>query len=157
MSSDLWKLPWLRDFSPARRSVVEVVGMMLGATILCSFFTHRYAAKPSQGLCSALAEIGATLLIAYTLSVNWVHEKNAKRGAHRESWAAGVAAIGMSGLVGIATAFALIDSGRPLTWAASFGLAWALVSIVLLGVWIALLPWTMYGWIHWFSTEYPDE
>lgn len=65
--------------------------------------------------------------------------------------------VGLCSLLGIAIALILSDKPEPLTWPEMIGFAWALVSIGMLGFFIALQPFAIYEWAHSLNTEYPDE
>lgn len=152
-----WKLPLLRRMSAFQRGLIEPVAGAAVVAAVMAVTGHRYTSDPSADLCSSLAQIGATLLIAYAVQMSWVLENSRKRGATRENWVGFTCGIGLCSVVGIGLALILSDHGGPLGWLADYGFSWSIVSLAFLGGWIAFQPWAMYDWTHWFSTEYPDE
>jgi hypothetical protein len=151
-----WKLPVLRRLSPFSRGLLEAVGTTFGCTAVS--FLGMYPIFPEPGHTSAaLAQIGATLLVAYAVQMSWVLQVSHKRGPQRENWVGVTTGIGLSALVGIVLSLALADHQEAFNWFEAFAFGWVLMANALLGVWIALQPWAMYHWTHWFNTDYPDE
>jgi hypothetical protein len=152
-----WKLPVLRGLSPLRRGFVEAVAFISLSSALCTWVLHEFISEASAGLCGSLAQIGATLLVAYAVHTAWVLQNSRKRSAQRENWVGITSGIGSCALTGIGIALLLSDPHGSLDWIEAFGLGWAFISVAFLGIWIALQPWAMYDLVHWFNTEYPDE
>jgi hypothetical protein len=73
------------------------------------------------------------------------------------NWVGVTTGVGCCALVGILVALALAGHHEPFNWLEAFAFGWVVIGNLLLGLWIAVQPWAMYQWTHWFSTEYPDE
>lgn len=97
------------------------------------------------------------LLVAYAVQMAWVFQNSRKRGRERQNWTGITTGLSSCALLGIAIALLLSEQRGLFDWLEAFGFAWALVSIGFLGLWIAILPWTMYEWTHSFNAEYSDE
>jgi len=156
MKGSWWKLPVLRGLSPMQRGLLEAFAASLGISLLALAGLHQLFPDPAQAS-EAFAQIGATLLVAYAVQMSWVLQNSRKRGSDRENWVGVTAGIGICAVTGIGVAVALSSHHEPLNWFESFGFAWVVASSAILGFWIAIQPWAMYEWTHWFSTEYPDE
>ena len=139
-----------------RRGFVEAVATIFFISALTGYAVNQFFSDPA-GTSEPLAQIGATLLVAYAVQAGWVIQTSRKRGAERENWVGLTAGIGCSALVGIFVALCLSAQEEPLGLLGGFGFAWAVVSVGLLGLWTALQPWAMYDLNHSFNTEYPDE
>lgn len=151
-----WKLPLLRGLSPMRRGVLEPVVVVVIASGLCLWAVNSLFPHPVR-VCSDLAQLGATLLVAFAVETSWVLQHSRRRGSDEENWIGLLSGIGLCALVGIAIAFLLSDHAEPFGWIEKIGFAWSLVSIGALGLFIALQPFATYEWTHALSTEYPDE
>ena len=82
----------------------------------------------------------------------------AVRRENRESWVGIVTGIGCCGLLAIATALALAGGlGEHYAAAEKLAVAWTFVSLGMLGLIVALLPYAMYEWTHMLRAEYSDE
>jgi hypothetical protein len=152
-----WEWPVLRGLSPMNRGFVEALAVVLIASALGGFGINWLFSDPTGQLCGSLAQVGATLLVAYALQIGWVLENSRKRGVNRENWVGLTMGLACSALVGIGIALALSTRSGALDLAQGFGFAWTVVSVAMLGVSVALAPWAMYHWTHSFNTEYPDE
>jgi hypothetical protein len=139
-----------------RRGFVETIAVDAGLTALMAGAVLDLFSDPVQ-VAGSLAQIGATLLVAYAVQMSWVLENSRKRGADRENWVGFATGVGVCALGGIGIALALSGHHGSLNPFEQLGFAWALVSIGVLGGWIAIQPWAMYEWTHWFNAEYPDE
>jgi hypothetical protein len=151
-----WRLPGLRELSPLRKGVIEAIAV-IGLCAVVSFpFFWAYAAAPGETF-GDIAQIGATLLVAYAVETSWWLKTSRKRGARRENWVGFVVGIGLGGFLGIASAVALSAHDGSLNWIEAFGLAWSAVSLLLLGLLVATLPLLIYEWTHYLQTDNPDE
>ncbi len=152
-----WKLPFLRRASPMRRGAIQaafgVAGIAIGVDLLFSFFS----ASPSAALAGDLAQIGATLLVAYGVEISWAVKASRARGADHKIWIGFVAALALCGLVGIGVALALSDPHGSLTTPERFLFSLSVGSIGLLGAVVALTPVIAYDWAHSLRAEYTDE
>lgn len=151
-----WKLPGLRGLSPLVKGVLEAVATVFLCTAVSFWGIYGLFPDPAQ-TCSALAQIGATLLVAYTVSMSWVLQASRKRGPGRENWVGVTTGVGFCALTAIILGLALAGHHEQFNWFEAFAFGWVIIANAMLGVWIAIQPWAMYHWTHWFSTEYPDE
>ena len=152
----MWKLPLLRRLSPMGRGFIEPIAVNSGLAFLLIFAISGLFSNPVQ-VVDSLAQVGATLLVAYAVQMSWVLENSRKRGADRENWVGFATGVGVCALFGIGIALALGGHSGSLSLLEHLALGWSVVSIGLLGAWIAMQPWAMYEWTHWFNTEYPDD
>ena len=105
---------------------------------------------------SDLAQIGATLLVAYAIETSWFVKESRTRGRERENWVGFVAGIGISSVIGIAIAIALVgveSSG----FLATLGVTWTFFSLGFLAFLVACWPYVIYEWVHEIHAEYSDE
>jgi amino acid transporter len=151
-----WKLPLLRGLSPFSRGLLEAVATTFGCTFISFVGLYQLFPEPAHAA-GALAQIGATLLVAYAVQMSWALQASRKRGSDRENWVGVTSGVGLCALIGILLALALAGHREPLNWLESFAFGWVVVATALLGIWIAFQPWAMYHWTHLFNTEYPDE
>lgn len=150
------RLPGIRALSPFTRGVLEAVGVIFGCALLAFIGIYHLFPEPDK-TAAALAQIGATLLIAYAVQTSWVLQASRKRGSQRENWVGVTSGVGLCALIGVFAALALAGHDEPLNWLEAFAFGWVVVANALLGAWIAFQPWAMYHWTHWFGTEYPDD
>jgi len=139
-----------------RRGFVEAVAVIFFVSALTGYGLSLIFSSPA-GISEPLAQIGATLLVAYTVQTGWVIQTSRKRGADRENWVGMTSGIGCCALTGILVALWLSAHKEPFGLLEAFGFAWAMASIGFLGLWTALQPWAIYDLNHSFTTEYPDE
>jgi drug/metabolite transporter (DMT)-like permease len=131
---------------------------VLGFVSACVFWgADRFVSDPSSGLVGDLAQIGATLLIAYTVETSGLIKALHIRGGDHENWVGFVGGLGICGLLGIAFALMLSGHSGDLGTVEEIGFVWAACSIGILGVLVASMPFLIYEWTHAVHTEYPDE
>lgn len=118
---------------------------------------HLYGSSPSENLLTSIAQVGATLLVAFGIEISTFLRESRKRGGDRENWVGTAAGTGSSGLVGICLALALAGAGGPLTLLERFLFSFSILSIAMLGVVVALLPLAMHEWTHAIDADYRDE
>ncbi|HEX5609376.1 MAG TPA: hypothetical protein VFX45_04700 [Solirubrobacterales bacterium] len=104
-----------------------------------------------------MAQIGATLLVAYGVEISWVLKESRLRDAGRENWVGIAVGLGCGGLVGIGLALALSGAGKTFSLAQELVFSVSVASISLLGFLVALGPFAVYEWAHAARAEYPDE
>ncbi|HEX5990009.1 MAG TPA: hypothetical protein VFY75_07345 [Solirubrobacterales bacterium] len=156
MNGFWWKLPVLRGLSPLRRGFVEAISVTFFVSAVTGYGINLLFSDPAA-VSEPLAQIGATLLVAYAVQTGWVVQSSRKRGAERENWVGITAGIGCCALIGILVGLCLSPHRESLDLVESFGFSWAVTSIGFLGLWTALQAWAMYDLTHAFNTEYPDE
>lgn len=130
---------------------------MLGGSICLLPMVHSYASSPSGDLLIGIGQVGATLLIAYGVEVSWFLKESKKRSGDRENWVGVVTGIGGCGMLGIAFALGLSESGGSLGWIEELAFSWTIVTIGSLGGLVALIPLVIHEWAHTVHTEYSDE
>jgi hypothetical protein len=151
-----WKLPVLRGLSPMRRGFMEAAAGIFFSAALAGYGINQIFSDPAR-IAEPLAQIGATLLVAYTVQTAWIIQTSRKRGADRENWVGVATGLGSCALIGVLIALALSPHEEALGLLEGFAFAWAVTSIGSLGLWTALQPWATYDLNHAFKTEYPDE
>lgn len=96
---------------------------------------------PSPGLLENIALIGATLVLAYVVEAVWLVPRVEVDG-DREEWLGFLVGTGIAGLLGVV--FALLASEHRAAghdnWLDAFGLAWAAVSLLILGGLLVIQP-----------------
>ena len=152
-----WKLPGLRKLSPLQKGLLEALGVTLATAVMLLLLVSRYFSDPSGGICANIAQILATLLVAFAVQTGWLLQNSRERGAKQENWVGIASGIGISALIGIGIGLVLTDHPEGLSWAGKLGFAWMIASLALLGVMIALQPYATYEWAHSLNAEYPDE
>ena len=139
-----------------QRGLLEAFSVTFAISLLTLVALNQLFPDPAQ-VCAALAQISATLLVAYAVQMSWVLQNSRKRGSDRENWVGVTAGLGVCTVIGIGVALALSSHHEAFNWLEGFGFAWVVMSSALLAFWIAVQPWAMYEWTHWFNTEYSDE
>lgn len=139
-----------------RRGFTESVAVIFFVSAVAGYGINQLFSNPAS-VSEPLAQIGATLLVAYTVQTGWVIQTSRHRGADRENWVGITTGLGCCALVGILIALCLSPHEERLSLLEGFGFAWAVISVGLLGLWTAIQPWAIYDLNHSFNTEYPDE
>lgn len=119
--------------------------------------SNRYAVDLSGQFFETVAQLGATLLVAYAFETGTMIKALRKRGPNQEKLVGFVSALGLSGLIGAATSLVLSEHGGQLSTFELVACAFSLSSIGMLGLLVALQPVLIYEWSHAAATEYPDE
>lgn len=106
--------------------------------------------SPTPELLWALSQAGIGLLIAYSIAIAGVEKALSRKGTRdsHEDWLGVVAGCGVCGLLGIVVAMgtaAHLEAGHD-AFADKLGLWWAVASIGMLGVIVAILPIMSYEW-----------
>jgi uncharacterized membrane protein YfcA len=139
-----------------RRGFFEAAVVVFFTSAIAGAGINQLFSDPAR-VCEPLAQIGATLLVAYAVQVAWAIQHSRDRGPDRENWVGITTGLGVCALIGVLAALCLSVHEEPLNLLEGLGFAWVVMSIGLLGLWIAIQPWVMYEWTHRFNTEYPDE
>lgn len=150
MQGFIWKLPLLRDLDPVRRGLGEAGFLVVGTSLIFMAGLHLAASRPSDDLLRSLAEIGATLLIAYVIEISWL--VRASRGRpldEREKRLGFFVGLGAAGLLGIALALAVAEPAGAHHWNQpdEIAFAWAVVSLGILGLTVILQPLLTHEWL----------
>lgn len=144
--------------SPFWRGFAVALGFMLiGAFGVAGAVVLEGHIRLSSEALSDIAQIGATLLVAYAVEMAWFVKESRTRGRKRENWVGFVAGIGFSSALGIMSAVALVSHRGPSTFLEAVGLVWTLFSVGFLGILVALLPYLLHDLVHTLHVEYPDE
>jgi hypothetical protein len=133
-------LPGLPILDPIPKGVIQALGSVAVATVGIGFALHTVPAA-SPALLENLAQIGALLLIAYTVEAVWLAQR-AEMDDEYEEWLGFLVGTGIAGLLAVAFALLLSDhraAGHD-NLVDDFGLAWAVVSLVILGGVLVLQP-----------------
>lgn len=113
---------------------------------------------PTPDTSGSLAQIGATLLVAYGVETNWLLKRSHVRSKSRQNWVGFASGIAFCGLFGIGTALALASEAQPPhTLLHRFLFAWTLASTFFLGAFVALSPSLVYEWTHQLNAGQADE
>ncbi|MGN6587678.1 MAG: hypothetical protein ACTHKT_09445 [Solirubrobacterales bacterium] len=140
-----------------RGFATAVAFMAVGAfSIAGAIVLEGHITLSSEAL-SDIAQIGATLLVAYAIEMSWFVKESKTRGRRRENWVGFVAGIGFCSALGILSAIALVTPRDPSNFLAVAGIVWTIFSIGFLGFLVALLPYLLYDLVHALHAEYPDE
>jgi drug/metabolite transporter (DMT)-like permease len=131
--------------------------MVAGAFSVAGVIVIKGHISFSSEALSDIAQIGATLLVAYAVEMAWFVKESRTRGRKRENWVGFVAGIGFSSALGIMSAVALVSHEGSSNFLEAVGLVWTLFSVGLLGLLVALLPYLLYDLVHTLHAEYPDE
>jgi hypothetical protein len=135
------KLSVLRTQNPRRRGFWLALGLSLILAVLFWALEAFVSTQPTRDLLQSLAQIGATLLIAYAVEISWAVKSSSARGADQQ-WMGFVMGIGAAGLGGIALALALSErlAAGHWIWVDEFLFGWATGSLAVLGCLIVSLP-----------------
>jgi uncharacterized membrane protein HdeD (DUF308 family) len=151
MQGFLWKLPVLRGLSPVRKGFAEGIAAIAVGSVFGAFGLAYVASRPTEGLLRSLAEIGATLLIAYAIEVSWIvrASSNSRALDERESRLGAFIGIGAAALTGIALALGLAEraSVHHLIFLDEIAFGWVAVSFVALGAVVVLQPLFTHEWL----------
>jgi threonine/homoserine/homoserine lactone efflux protein len=145
--------------SPVPKGIAAAVGFMTGSLAAMAMLTVGLEVdlRLSNQALSSIAQIGATLLIAYAVETSWFIKQSRIRDSGRENWVGFVTGVGISSAFGIAFAVALINRHGSPSFLESAVAMWTLFSTGFLALLVALLPYFLYEWVHAINTEYPDE
>jgi hypothetical protein len=134
---------WIKKIAhPRRRGFWVALALNLVIALLCSLMASWASFKPSEGFLQSLAQIGATLLIAYAVETGWFVKATTARGADHDWWLGFMIGTGAAGLGGIGLALGLSErliAGHWI-WADKLLFGWSLGSLTLLGCLIVSLP-----------------
>lgn len=144
-------MPAVGSPSPLWRGAISAVASIFLITALfAAGFGVLLDAPPSAALFGRLAQIGATLLVAYSVAIVAAERQLRAKGpkdAH-EDWLGFAGGTGACGLLGIALALGM-EAHREAGHANlldDIGLWWCVSSIGVLGLTIAILPLASYSW-----------
>jgi len=125
---------------PIPKGVLQALGSVAVATVGIGLALNTVPAA-SPALLENLAQIGAVLLIAYTVEAVWLAQR-AELDDEYEEWLGFLVGTGLAALLAIAFALLLSEhraAGHD-NLLDDFGLAWSVVSLVILGGVLVLQP-----------------
>jgi hypothetical protein len=112
---------------------------------------------PTPETSASLAQIGATLLVAYAVEANWLLKRSHVRSKSRQNWVGFASGTAFCGVLAIGTALVLSSEAQSHALTQRLLLAWTVASFFFLGVFVALSPSLVYEWTHQLDTGGPDE
>jgi hypothetical protein len=137
----VWRLPALRRLSATGRGAAEATCGIAAASGAALLVISVWNLSPTSETSSSLAQIGATLLVAYGVETNWLLKRSHVRSKNPQNWVGFASGIAFCGLIGIETALALASEGPPHAFGQHLLLAWTLASSsFFLGAFVALSP-----------------
>jgi hypothetical protein len=145
--------------SSLAKGLTAAVGVTACGSLAIAMPMVGFSADPyfSDEALSAMAQIGATLLIAYAVETCWFIKESKVRGRERENWVGFVAGVGVCSSLGLVLAVALLGNGHMADLLEAYAAAWALFSLGFLAAIVALLPYVLYEWVHMIHAEYSDD
>jgi hypothetical protein len=149
VEESFWRLPGLRRLTPKLRGAVAAAAV-IGALAALFWLTLRsWAPRPSADLLQTMAQIGATLLIAYAVEMSWLLKTSQKRGPNRENWIGFVVGLGGCALIGIVISLGLAERSavNHWIWLDEWVFSLAVGSLTMLGIVVVLLPDFIYNWM----------
>jgi Kef-type K+ transport system membrane component KefB len=153
-----WNLPGFRRISRIGRATIEAVvatTLAAAASLIVVFGWHL---DPSPEAAGTLAQVGATILVAYGVEASWLLKSSHVRSRNREAGVGTASGIAFCGLIGIACAVALSSEGHnSQSVFQKLLLGWILASFLFLGVFVALVPNLVYDWTHQMDSPADDE
>lgn len=153
-----WKLPGLRGLSGFQRGFGGALGFIFVGSTVLYVLDGRVTATLAPRILSDMAQIGATLLVAFAVESSWLVKQSRRRGSSSENWIGFVAGLGACGAMGIAFAVALLGHKHgPFDHLEHWAASWSVFSVALLAGLVGSLPYALYEWAHALRTEYPDE
>jgi hypothetical protein len=137
---------WLGPFLSGLAEVL--IGLSLVAMVLWGAAESNSLGHPSDQTFRDLAQVGAALLIAFAVATATASAFTGGDLKDHINWLGGVCGIGISGFLGVAASVGLAayrEAGHA-GWLDILGLCWIALSILLLGMLVALLPYASYWW-----------
>jgi len=139
MAARIRRLPFLRSRSNVEfGAYAAFLADFVFAFALAASTPHMLRA-PSSQLLVALAGVGGTLFIAYTVGVSNLF-RQMRRGSDVETLLGVLTSLGICGFGGVAIALSLLEAHQPLGWLEHLGLCWSAISLTFLGGFVAGLP-----------------
>jgi hypothetical protein len=135
------KKPAARTPNLRRRGFWLALGANLFVAVLCAFLAATVSIQPSDSFLQSVAQIGATLLIAYAVETSWAVKISGALSSDQR-WMGFIMGIGAAGLGGIALALALSERvvADHWSWVDEFMFGWVVGSLTILGCLIVSLP-----------------
>lgn len=133
-----------------RKGIAGAVGSVAVIAVAFGVGFGLTLGPPGADLLRALAQLGVGLLVAYSVFLARVESRLGRKGtrAHHEDWLGFVTGCGVCAFLGIAAALAA-SAHRESEQAGALvdvALWWAVASIGMLGIVVAILPIMSYEW-----------
>jgi len=124
-----------------RRGFWLALGMTLILAAIFGLIVGANSIQPTRDVLQSLAQIGATLLVAYAVETSWAVKSGGPLGADQQ-WMGVVMGIGAAGLGGIALALALSErlAAGHWIWIDQLLFGWVAGSLTILGCLVVSLP-----------------
>ena len=124
-----------------RRGFWLALGLNLFVAVLCGFLAATVSIRPTASVLQSLAQIGATLLIAYAVETSWAVKVSGALSSDQR-WMGFMMGTGAAGLGGIALALALSERivADHWIWIDKLVFGWVAGSLTILGCLIVSLP-----------------
>jgi hypothetical protein len=144
------KLPAWQRMSPMRQGFWDAAVTILVIALLAWLVEMLISLSPTAPLLDSVAQIGATLLIAYVVEISWLVKASRSRDIEeRESRLGAFTGAGAAGLIGIV--LSMILSGRAEAhrwiWLDEFCFGWVIASLLMLGITVVMRPMLTHEWM----------
>ncbi len=157
MRGVFWKLPGVSRLSPLQRGLFEAFGLVSLCSLAFVFAALRYADHLPHDLLTTFAQVGSALFIAYAVEVSSWMRISWRRGGDEENWLGTCIGLAICGLLGIGLLLVLSGGGGERSAIEELAFCWAVVSLGLMGLMVAVLPWAIYEWAHALRADYPED
>jgi hypothetical protein len=96
----------------------------------------------------SIAEIGATLLVAWAVEATWMASNNRRQGDKREDWLGSIAGFGVCGLLALVVALVVAEhrAANHGNFLDDIGLWWSVVALFTLGALVVMHPVIVERW-----------
>lgn len=142
--------PLIRRLPPYRRGLIDALLGMIFISSMCWFFCAQLNVRANADVLRTLAEIGATLLVAYGIvASNVVSAAQAEVQEKRKERVGAFIGIGCAGLIGIISALVLSQRAwvaNP-SWLEEFGFGWTVGSLAMFFVMVAFQADVVDSWL----------
>jgi hypothetical protein len=135
----LRRFPGIRSRSNTELGVYAGLGLDLVVSLLLACTEPAAFRHPPGTLLEGLAGVGSAIVVAYSVSVSTLF-RDLPRSRDTEWFLGFIVGLGLSGVLAIGLALALLEVSEPLSWFGHLGLYWAGTSTLFLAVVVATLP-----------------
>jgi cytochrome bd-type quinol oxidase subunit 2 len=142
----IWRLPLLKRVPPLWRGVLAILMLELLLSVALVFWLRAHVDHPRPEFLSDLAGVGATIFVAYVISMSTIVLWSTRYDAENDAISGEAVGFGLAALLGVGFALTLTnhDQAHALTSLEALGLSWALVSLAMLGLLVAAYPFMLY-------------
>jgi hypothetical protein len=145
----IWRLPVLRACSQFQRGALEGVFASLCGLTIAWLVLPWIDSKPSATALEGLAQISATLLVAFAVLASQIIDSAGGRPSLEADLRLGAfAVISADAVIAIGVSLALADqvAGKHWTFLDELGYAWVVSAVLLVGIFVALQPIVTDSW-----------